>query len=47
MREAGYWERRDIQEMICRTPAVFCEELGEKSTFLVARFNRLTLYRTV
>jgi hypothetical protein len=30
MREAGYWERRDIQEMICRTPGVFCEELGEK-----------------
>jgi hypothetical protein len=30
MREAGYWERRDIQEMICRTPDVFCEELGEK-----------------
>ncbi len=20
MRESGYWERRDIQEMICRTP---------------------------
>ncbi len=29
MREAGYWERRDIQEMICRSPGAFCEELGE------------------
>jgi hypothetical protein len=29
MREAGYWERRDIQEMICRSPGPFCEELGE------------------
>jgi hypothetical protein len=29
MRESGYWERRDIQEMICRTPGPFCDELGE------------------
>jgi hypothetical protein len=29
MRESGYWERRDIQEMICRPPDVFCGELGE------------------
>jgi hypothetical protein len=29
LREGGYWERRDIQEMICRTPNSFCEELGE------------------
>jgi hypothetical protein len=30
MREFGYWERRDIQEMICRSPGPFCEELGEE-----------------
>ena len=30
MRESGYWERRDIQEMICRTPDAFCDELEEK-----------------
>src|SRR6266516_2601126 len=29
MRESGYWERRDVQEMICRSPRSFCEELGE------------------
>jgi hypothetical protein len=29
MRESGYWERRDIQEMICRSPGSFCEELEE------------------
>lgn len=29
MRESGYWERRDIQEMICRTPDAFCKELNE------------------
>jgi hypothetical protein len=29
MRESGYWERRDVQEMICRSPHSFCEELGE------------------
>jgi hypothetical protein len=29
MRDSGYWERRDIQEMICQTPAPFFEELGE------------------
>jgi hypothetical protein len=29
MRESGYWERRDIQDMICRSPEAFCEELGE------------------
>jgi hypothetical protein len=29
MRESGYWERRDIQEMICRSPGSFCQELGE------------------
>jgi RecB family endonuclease NucS len=34
MRESGYWERRDIQEMICRTPGAFCEELGEKLCIL-------------
>ncbi|MGY3147743.1 hypothetical protein ACVWYQ_004742 [Bradyrhizobium sp. USDA 3397] len=29
MRESGYWERRDLQEMICRSPQEFCDELGE------------------
>jgi RecB family endonuclease NucS len=29
MKESGYWERRDIQEMICRSPGPFCDELGE------------------
>jgi hypothetical protein len=29
MRESGYWERRDVQEMICRSPRSFCEELDE------------------
>jgi hypothetical protein len=29
MRDSGYWERRDIQEMICRSPSPFCDELGE------------------
>src|SRR5262245_54298167 len=29
MRDSGYWERRDIQEMICHTPGPFFEELGE------------------
>ncbi|MCB1393112.1 hypothetical protein, partial [Nitrobacter sp.] len=29
MRESGYWERRDIQNMICRSPDAFCNELGE------------------
>src|ERR1700730_17238769 len=29
MRESGYWEGRDIQEMICRSPGSFCEELEE------------------
>ena len=29
MRESGYWERRDIQEMICRNPRPFCEEIDE------------------
>src|SRR5262247_633858 len=29
MRDSGYWERRDIQEMICHTPTPFFEELGE------------------
>jgi hypothetical protein len=29
MRDSGYWERRDIQEMICRSPDPFCDELGE------------------
>src|ERR1700750_2543041 len=29
MRESGYWERRDVQEMICRTPDPFCKELNE------------------
>src|SRR5262245_28025438 len=24
MRASGYWERRDIQEMICRSPSPFC-----------------------
>ena len=28
MRESGYWERRDIQAMICRSPGAFCDELG-------------------
>lgn len=26
MRDFGYWERRDIQEMICHTPKPFFEE---------------------
>jgi hypothetical protein len=34
MRGAGYWERRDIQEMICRTPDAFCQELGEDIHFV-------------
>ena len=34
MREAGYWERRDIQQMICRSPNAFFGELGE-SIYLV------------
>lgn len=29
MRDGGYWERRDIQTMICRDPLPFCQELGE------------------
>ena len=29
MRGAGYWERRDLQEMISRAPGAFCQELGE------------------
>ena|SRR6185437_6439768 len=29
MKESGYWERRDIQEMICRSPGPFCDELDE------------------
>jgi len=29
MREAGFWERRDIQQMICRSPDAFFGELGE------------------
>lgn len=29
MKESGYWERRDIQEMICRSPQQFCDELAE------------------
>lgn len=29
LRESGYWERRDIQTMICRSPAAFCDEIGE------------------
>jgi hypothetical protein len=29
MRESGYWERRDIQNMICHSPGAFCDELGE------------------
>jgi RecB family endonuclease NucS len=33
MRESGYWERRDIQEMISHAPSVFCEELGEQEQF--------------
>jgi hypothetical protein len=33
MRESGYWERRDVQEMICRAPSVFCEELGYQERF--------------
>jgi hypothetical protein len=34
MRESGYWERRDIQEMICRAPGAFCEEIGEHIWFV-------------
>jgi hypothetical protein len=34
MQEAGFWERRDIQEMICRTPDSFCDELGEYIHFV-------------
>lgn len=30
MREAGYWERRDLQQIICRSPDAFCAELGER-----------------
>src|SRR5207248_10466649 len=30
MSQSGYWERRDIQEMICRTPNPFCDEIGER-----------------
>lgn len=30
MKESGYWERRDIQDMICRSPQEFCDELGER-----------------
>jgi hypothetical protein len=33
MRESGYWERRDIQEMICHAPTIFREELGEQEQF--------------
>src|SRR5262245_3260491 len=29
MRDSGYWERRDIQKMICQTATPFFEELGE------------------
>ena len=29
-RESGYWERRDIQEMIRRTPEPFFNELNEQ-----------------
>jgi hypothetical protein len=29
MKEAGYWERRDLQEMICKSPGPFVTELGE------------------
>jgi hypothetical protein len=34
MRESGFWERRDIQEMICRSPDAFCEELNEYIHFV-------------
>jgi hypothetical protein len=34
MRDSGYWERRDIQEMICRSPAPFCDELDEFILFV-------------
>jgi RecB family endonuclease NucS len=34
MREPGYWERPDIQEMICRTPGLFCDEIGESIRFV-------------
>lgn len=29
MKEAGYWERRDLEQLICRNPEAFCAELGE------------------
>ena len=35
MRDSGYWERRDIQEMICRTPGPFFEELEETCSELI------------
>jgi hypothetical protein len=34
MRESGYWERRDIQEMICRSPEPFCKELDDYIYFV-------------
>jgi hypothetical protein len=34
MRESGYLERRDIQEMICRSPGPFCDEIGELIWFV-------------
>jgi RecB family endonuclease NucS len=33
LRESGYWERRDVQEMICHAPSAFCEELGPQERF--------------
>jgi hypothetical protein len=34
MRESEHWERRDIQEMICRAPGPFCDEIGELIWFV-------------
>jgi hypothetical protein len=34
LKDAGYWERRDLQKMIRQAPKEFCRELGEKICFV-------------
>jgi RecB family endonuclease NucS len=34
LRDAGYWERRDLQQMIRHAPDTFCDEIGESMWFV-------------
>jgi hypothetical protein len=34
LRDAGIWERRDLQQMIRNAPAAFCDEMGESMRFV-------------